>query len=523
MIARIYNNNWIKLESVSQYEGDMLEKYFTKLVPRWFIIKKKSSTFNPKESFIQNKEYLPIGMWTELLDCAREYGLNLTFDNDFSANVCDLNLNREDFFAYCENLFANSPKYSPKGYQMEAAFNSLYYKRNCLEITTNGGKTLICYLLFKYLRDVKGVKHILYITPKTNLTQQSSEKFLEYDRDCGIETDWTYGEVTGVSKVKKNYYEEDIVFGNYQSLRNKPQEFFDEFGAVFVDECHHAISASIRRILLQCRNAEYRIGMTGTFAKPKSYESMVLQCHIGPLVYKFTSHDLIETEKFATPVHVYGIILSYLPDEDRKELYELRKGIPESCPELGSKVLDIEQDKCRNSKSRMSYICGMIRKTTKNSLVIFTDKKNKYGYNIYTNIKETTNKNVYYIDGDTKPQVRDIYKKEMEKDTTGNTIIVSSVGCFSEGIDIANLWNIFLVESTKSTVSIVQLLGRGMRRYPGKDKTVLVDFGDDYSYGDPKYRKNYLLKHFKERAKIYKERKFPYKVTEVLCNTRRLY
>ena len=65
------------------------------------------------------------------------------------------------------------------------------YKKCCVEISTNGGKTLICYMLFKYLRDVISIKHILYVTPKTNLTTQAGEKFFEYDSVCGMDSNWT--------------------------------------------------------------------------------------------------------------------------------------------------------------------------------------------------------------------------------------------------------------------------------------------------------------------------------------------
>lgn len=521
MIASIFNKDWIKLDCVSPYEGDKLEAFFTKKVPQWYIIKKKSKSFNENESFISDRTFLPVGLWTELVNCAKKYGLNLYFAEGFNDAVCDQTLNKDQFYNYCTNLFSEAT-YGPKGYQIEAAFNALYYKKNCLEVTTSGGKTLICYLLFKYLREVKNIKHILYITPKTNLTTQSSGKFELYDKDCGFESNWTYAEIASTIK-KKAEYNEDIIFGNYQSLVGKTQEFFDMFDAVFVDECHHTTAKSIKKILLKCRNAVYRIGMTGTFPKADTYECMSIQTFIGPLVYKFTSQELIEVEKFATPVYVYGVLLDYMSEVDRKDLYDQRCSIPEELPELGSKILDHEQDMCRNSTARMRYICDMIRKTTKNSLVIFTDKKTQYGYRIYTNIKETTTKNVYYIDGDTKTKTREKIKDAMENDTTGNTIIVASVGCFSEGIDICNLWNIFLVESTKSMVSIAQLLGRGMRRYPGKDKTILIDFGDDYSYGEGRQKKNYLYRHFNARAKIYNERKFPYKMTKVTCNTCRLY
>jgi superfamily II DNA or RNA helicase len=157
----------------------------------------------------------------------------------------------------------------------------------------------------------------------------------------------------------------------------------------------------------------------------------------------------------------------------------------------------------------------MIINTTKNSLVIFSDVQNEYGTKVYNYIKENSDKSVYYIDGNTPTKNRDVIKEFMEEDDTGNTIIVASMQCFSEGIDIANMWNIFLIESTKSDIILAQLLGRGMRRHPKKDKTMMIDFVDDMRFGQGYYSDNYLYRHGKERQSIYKKRGFPYNVFPV--------
>ena len=93
-----------------------------------------------------------------------------------------------------------------------------------------------------------------------------------------------------------------------------------------------------------------------------------------------------------------------------------------------------------------------------------------------------------------------------------DTIIVASVGTFSEGIDILNVHNIFIIESHKSEYIVRQILGRGMRLMEGKEKIVVIDICDNYEYGTHRYqKKNYLLRHADDRARIYKDRGFPYK------------
>jgi type I site-specific restriction endonuclease len=56
------------------------------------------------------------------------------------------------------------------------------------------------------------------------------------------------------------------------------------------------------------------------------------------------------------------------------------------------------------------------------------------------------------------------------------------------------------------------MLGRGMRLMEGKEVITVIDFSDNFEYGSHKYQKvNYLMRHAKERERIYKDKGFPYK------------
>ena len=141
-------------------------------------------------------------------------------------------------------------------------------------------------------------------------------------------------------------------------------------------------------------------------------------------------------------------------------------------------------------------------------MVLFGDIKYGYGMKLYEYIKNNSEKDVYYVDGNTKNENREYYKQCMEDDLSGNTVIVASIMTFGEGIDLKNLWSIFLVDTSKSERIVRQICGRGLRLFPGKDKVVLFDFVDDLRYTmHPKkyYKDNYLWKHGLERKKIYQE------------------
>lgn len=306
-----------------------------------------------------------------------------------------------------------------------------------------------------------------------------------------------------IKRIKKIDYDGDVY-----NLRIKSDETNHNYIAngICVSNCHHAQNTSIKSVITKCYNVKYKFGLSGTLPAEGTCDSFMIQSYLGPKVYEIHSADLI-SDGNATPVFVTGIELDYLDESLKKKLYELRNVKGEEKD--GAKLLNLEKDTLRDDRKRFNYVCSTIAKSTKNSLVLFSDIKNSYGRNIYDWLRENTSKTIYYIDGETKAENRDYYKKNMEDEE--NIIIVASIGVFSEGIDILNLHNIYIVESSKSPFIIRQILGRGMRLMAGKEKIQVIDFSDNYEYGSGNQRKNYLIRHSDEREKIYKEKKFPFK------------
>ena len=94
-----------------------------------------------------------------------------------------------------------------------------------------------------------------------------------------------------------------------------------------------------------------------------------------------------------------------------------------------------------------------------------------------------------------------------------DVVIVASYGTFSTGISIKKIHNIFFTESFKSEVIIRQSIGRGSDdNIAPKDSVNIIDFVDDLSSSD---WDNYLIRHAKERQRIYREQKFKYDIKNV--------
>ncbi len=496
------DKKFLQLVDSSQIEMEQLRFSFTKRVDNWFILRKKIPNWDGEICFMDQYDRIPIGLWLEVKKLADRYNFQLEIEgadevfNNTEYNPCDFDKWVLEYF---------DKELMPRDYQIEACKKILKHRLCTEEISTSGGKTLITFMIFKYLFDKGFIKSLLFIVPNINLVTQTEEKFYEYEDRCDKKPNWKSVCVfSGAKKDEETKY--NIVFGTFQSLTKKDVAYFKDFDAVCCDESHHASTSSIKTILLKCYNAKYKFGLSGTLPEEGSCNSFIIQSYLGPKVYELQSSNLIDIGK-ATPIHVIGIEMDYLDQRLKKSLFDLRnvKGDEKD----GAKLLNLEKDTARENRKRFLYVCETINRSTKNSLVLFSDIKNSYGRNIYDWMRENTTKNVYYIDGSTKSEIRDFYKKKMEEED--GVILIASAGTFSEGVDIINLFNIYIVESHKSERIVAQILGRGMRLMEGKEKVTVIDFCDNYEYGSGYQKKNYLLRHAEERQNIYKKRKFPYK------------
>ena len=516
------DNKFLILRNLNNYELNSVREFFTKEPDNSWVVKKKNPWFETETSFLNNFGMLPIGLWTELVRYAYLKNVRLDFDPKINEILQDTKIEFNTFKYYVDGLFEkavdeNGNSVEMRSYQLEGVFKLLKFRKACVEVTTSGGKTLMSYILFKFLRDVKQVKKTLYIVPNKNLAVQSYEKYDKYE-------DWVQGSHNYLpaylcgdmpKKQREKVPNADVLFATYQSLANiKENEFFDKFDSVIVDECHHSRASTIKKILKRCHNTKYVFGMTGTFPKEDSFDRFVIESFIGPLVFKLTAFELINVHKAATPIYVINTYLNYASESEKKMLYESRKMKDKNDVRTGMRLLEQEMMFVNKNYNRMKYICDLVSKSKQNTLVLFNEVKDSKGYGrkIFEYLKENTDKTVFYADGHTDAKTRDYYNKRMDEDETCNTVIVGSQGTYSEGIDIANIGIIILAESFKSENILRQSIGRGMR-LGNKEKVVMFDIIDDLRYGEDGdkdwLRNNYLWKQHLERTKAYKEHQFP--------------
>jgi superfamily II DNA or RNA helicase len=159
------------------------------------------------------------------------------------------------------------------------------------------------------------------------------------------------------------------------------------------------------------------------------------------------------------------------------------------------------------SERRFFIIAKLIAATKQNTMVLFKDIE--YGKKLFKWMKENTTKMVFYIDGQIDKKVREDIRKRMEiKD---DVILIASFGTSSTGISINKIFNIFFVSSYKSISTVLQSIGRGLR----KSEKINKDFVNIYDISDDLYSGCYEMAHARERIKIYDNQGFPFEIKKL--------
>ena len=503
------DNRWLKL---TEYDDEMdlrqVDASFTRKVANWHFLKKqkKFSGWDGEVKFLQKKRYLPVGLWRELLAINEKYSIGMEVFG--LERIVDTGLTLDAFRQWVDRAFAGGiggdPNKLPRDYQVEAAYKIIKFRISSQELATNAGKTFITFMVLAYLFEHGLATRFLMVVPTTNLVIQGVEDFEEYGaHKYGMKFQQIH------SESKKVNPDANVVMGTYQSLVKKDGEWLSKFDVVFVDEAHSTPAQSVKQIIAQCVGSVYRFGLSGTLTAvgEETADYFTIQMCLGPMVGKITPDFLIEN-KFATPVEIRVIRMSYLPDETKQRLHRLRKNKQELS---GADIYNIEKKLVTGSNLRLRFVTEMIVRATNNTLVLFQSVEDGYGKSIYDRLREiTSDREVFYIDGDTKNDLRDDYKQRMKVGT--GKVLVASFGTFSTGISINNIHNIFFVESYKSENIVKQSIGRGLRIHESKNKVHIIDFVDDFSW---KGSSNYLLDHMQERKRIYEKENFPYNEYEI--------
>jgi len=462
----------IYAEKSIQYE---LYEFFSFYAPNYkFHPKFKAKIWNGKINLFSlktNRIYL--GLYPRLIKFAKTRNYSI---------FCKDDLISSDAIVYDESLL--STKYDIREHQKIAIEHALKYRRCVLESPTASGKS---YIIFNLIRHIN--KKTLVIVPSINLVHQMKSDFIDYDNSI---EDSIHIITSGASKS----IDSNVCISTWQSIYKETESWFKQFDVIFGDEAHGYAATSLISIMEKCKNAEWRIGTTGTVSNQDAkVNELTLEGLFGKIFKVISTKELMD-KGYLSQFKIKALILKH-KREDSKEVSKMK--------------FQQQNEFLIQHEKRNRFITNLALAQEGNTILLFQYVE-KHGKVLHDMIqkKNDGSKNIHFVSGEVAGVDREDIRKICSE--SNNNIIVASFGTFSVGVNIPSIQNIIFASSYKSKIKVLQSIGRGLRNHESKEIATLYDLVDDCSYGKSK---NFSLKHFLERVKIYNQEKFNFKTINV--------
>lgn len=326
------------------------------------------------------------------------------------------------------------------------------YNRNLLVAATGTGKTVIAALDYKRLRVAAGRDlKLLFVAHRQEILKQAMRTY----RD--VMQDGAFGELyVGDHKSEEGKH----VFASVQSLNALGIEKLesDSFDVVVIDEFHHAMAPTYRR-LLDHLQPQQLLGLTATPERGDGI-NVAQQFFDGRTASELRLWDALDAD-LLVPFHYFGVSddvdLSQLEwkrgNYDTAQLDRLYTGndarAAKVIRELRDKVTGTEQMRALGfcvSVQHAHYMAEVFNRAGIASVAVH---------------------------GGTNDAERALALSRL-RDREINCIF--TVDLFNEGLDLPQVDTILMLRPTQSATIFLQQLGRGLRRAEGKAVLTVMDF-----------------------------------------------
>ena len=348
----------------------------------------------------------------------------------------------------------NIALFEPRGAQIEALCalentRAEGAKRALVQAATGVGKTYLAAF------DSKKYGRVLFVAHREEILKQAAESFKN------VRNSDDYGFFDGESKCT----DKSVIFASVATLgRNEylNDRYFapDYFNYIVIDEFHHAVNDQYQRIV-NYFNPQFLLGLTATPERLDGRNIYEICDYNVP--YEISLKEAIN-KGMLVPFHYYGIF----DETDYSKLHIVRGRYDEK--ELNETYIGnvhrhelIYKYYCKyGSRQALGFCCSKehAREMAKEfsargipSVAVFSYASGEY----------TEKRNV-----------------AIQKLKNGEIKVIFSVDMFNEGVDITSVDMVMFLRPTESPIVFLQQLGRGLRKYRGKEFLTVLDFIGNY-------------------------------------------
>ena len=292
-----------------------------------------------------------------------------------------------------------------------------------IQMATGLGKTMT-------FTNIKRKGRILVLAHREELVTQPIKYY-----DCPV----------GIEMANHTSNNEPVVIASVMSLTHRLEKFKpNEFDTIIIDECHHAAATSYKKIINYFK-PRLLLGFTAT---PNRGDNVRLDDVFQKIIYQKDLRWAIEN-KYLTDIHCLRVNIGY--------------DISKVARRMGDYVVS-ELEEALNTEALNGAIAEAYQKYAKGATLIFATSV-KHAQDIAKKISGAV-----AVTADTKN------RQELINRFT-NREIPCLVNCmiFTEGTDMPLVETVMIARPTQNSALYTQMVGRGLRLYPGKDKLTLID------------------------------------------------
>ena len=368
--------------------------------------------------------------------------------------------------------------------QKPALEEMMKYDNGILQAATAFGKTVVCSAMIAE----KKVNTLIVLENSALLDQwkDALEQFLDIDERLP-----EYKTKTGRTRVRKSLIGKlqgshdsmtgvvDIAMAGSLCKKEEWHPLIDHYGMIIVDECHHAASDTIAKVL-QKVPAKYVYGVTATPKRADGLEKINYML-LGPIRYIYSSQEKIKAQRiphlvyprFTRTVLPRGVITERMHPN---EAYEILRHNEVRDEQILSDVKD----------------CIAAGRTP-----VILSRYKDHSERLYERIKSYADK-VFLMTGNNSKKEHRRIREQLQETTSGETLALVATGSLiGEGFDFPRLDTLIMATPVSFQSVVEQYAGRLNRNYTGKDDVIVFDYVDSHI---PMFEKMYA-----KRLKAYKQ------------------
>ena len=296
-------------------------------------------------------------------------------------------------------------------------------------------------------------------------------------RNVNVASIWTCSSCLGQKYQPKD--DEDCATKESWDGKNKSKvtKAIESADVFFIDECHMSATETVLAIRKASKMASFVVGLSGTpwRSGDELYvgDSLLIEAVCGEFIRdaEVTASELIHNGFLVQPsIHFINV--------------------PKNDQVTGTYQTIYKEYIVDNQVRNDLIIKATAKLVAMDKKVLILVKQIRHGEILLEQLEKSFK--TFFVRGETDSDTRIYLKNEFEQ---GNIQVMIASVIFDTGINLPTLDGLILAGSGKASGRVLQRIGRILRKAPGKEKAIVIDFVDNCKY---------LLEHTAERIKIYR-------------------